>query len=105
MGEVLLLSLTASLNPTLVAVTTGMLLLPKPTRLMGGYLAGAMLTSITLGLAIVFSLSSSSTTNTTQNLLSPAVDIALGALALAAAFVLHTGRQERLVERRRKHKE
>ena len=106
MGEVVLLSLTASLNPTLLATTTLMLLLPKPSRLMLGYLLGATLTSVTLGLVIVFSLSgSSSTTNTTQSTLSPAVDIALGALALALAFVLQTGRHEPLVRRRRARKE
>ena len=88
MGQVILLSLTASLNPTLVAATTVMLLLDRPAKLMLGYLVGACLTSITLGLVIVFSLSNSSATNTTQNTLSPAVDIGLGAIALAAAFVL-----------------
>ena len=96
MGQVILLSLTASLNPTLVAATTVMPLLEKPARLMLGYLLGAYMTSITLGLVIVFSLSNSSTTNTTQNTISPAVDIALGAIALAVAFVLYTGRHERL---------
>lgn len=101
MGQVLLLSLTASLNPTLVAATTVMLLLPSPAKLMGGYLLGAMLTSVTLGLVIVFSLSNSSASNTTQNTLSPAVDIALGGLALLVAWTLWTGRHERLAERRR----
>jgi hypothetical protein len=104
MGEVVLLSVTASLNPTLVAATTVMLLLDKPVRLMLGYLLGAYMTSITLGLVIVFSLSNSSAANTTQNTISPAVDIALGAIALAVAFVLHTGRYERLRERRRERK-
>jgi Sap, sulfolipid-1-addressing protein len=104
MGEVILLSLTASLNPTLVAATTVMLLLPKPSRLMLGYLVGAYLTSITLGLVIVFSLSSSSATNTTKRTISPAVDIALGALALVAAYVLYTGRHDRFRERRRARK-
>lgn len=104
MSEVILLSLTASLNPTLVAATTVMLLLDKPARLMGGYLLGAYLASITLGLVIVFSLSNSSATNTTENTISPAVDIALGAIALAIAFVLYTGRAERLRQRRRERK-
>jgi hypothetical protein len=104
MSQVILLSLTASLNPTLVAATTVMLLLDHPTKLMLGYLLGAYLTSITLGLVIVFSLSNSSTTNTTKHTLSPAVDIALGAIALAIAFVLYTGRHERLKERRRERK-
>jgi hypothetical protein len=103
-NEVILLSLTASLNPTLVAATTVMLLLDKPARLMLGYLLGAYVTSITIGLVIVFSLSNSSTTNTTQNTLSPAADIGLGAICLAIAFVLHTGRHERLRERRQARK-
>lgn len=100
MSEVILLALTASLNPTLVAATTVMLLLEKPARLMLGYLLGAYLTSITLGLIIVFSLTDSSAANTTQSTISPAVDIGLGAIALAIAFVIHTGRHERLRERR-----
>jgi hypothetical protein len=104
MSQVILLSLTASLNPTLVAATTVMLLLDKPARLMGGYLLGAYMTSITLGLVIVFSLSNSGTSNTTENTLSPAVDIGLGAVALAVAFVLHTGRVERMRERRQARK-
>src|SRR4051795_9638720 len=104
MDQVVLLSLTASLNPTLVAATTVMLLLPSPAKMMGGYLLGACMTSITLGLVIVFSLSSSSATSTTRNTLSPAVDIGLGAVALAVAFVLYTGRAERLRERRRARK-
>jgi Sap, sulfolipid-1-addressing protein len=104
MSQVILLSLTASLNPTLVAATTVMLLLDKPAKLMAGYLLGAYITSITLGLVIVFSLTNSSTANTTENTLSPAVDIGLGAIALAVAFVLYSGRYDRLQERRRERK-
>jgi len=104
MSQVILLSLTASLNPTLVAATTVMLLLESPKKLMLGYLLGAYMTSITLGLVIVFSLSNSSASNTTENTISPAVDIGLGTIALAAAFVLYTGRAERLRERRRERK-
>ncbi len=48
MSQVILLSLTASLNPTLVAATTVMLLLPSPKKLMLGYLLGAYMTSITI---------------------------------------------------------
>ncbi len=103
-GQVILLSLTASLNPTLVAATTVMLLLPSPAKLMGGYLLGALMTSITLGLVIVFSLSNSSAKNTTENTVSPGVDIALGALALVVAWVLWRGHHERLKERRRARK-
>jgi hypothetical protein len=100
MGQVILLSLTASLNPTLVGATTVMLLLDRPVKLMAGYLLGAYMTSITLGLVIVFSLSNSSAVSTTENTISPSVDIALGAILLAVAFVLYTGRAERMRARR-----
>jgi hypothetical protein len=100
LGQVILLSLTAALNPTLLAAATAMLLLPNPRRLMLGYLLGAYLTSITLGLVIVFSLSSSSAASTTENTLSPAADIALGALALAAAWSVWSGRHERRREQK-----
>lgn len=104
MGEVILLSLTASANPTLVAATTLMLLLDRPSRLMFGYLLGATLTSVTLGLIIVFSLSSSGTTSTTQRTLSPAADVVLGAIALLLAYFIHSGRNQQLAERRRERK-
>lgn len=100
MGEVIVLSLTASLNPTLVGATTVMLLLDRPTKLMLGYLCGAMMTSITLGLIIVFALPESSTTSTTKDTISPGVDIGLGAILLAIAFVFYTGRMDRLRQRR-----
>jgi len=105
MGEVVLLSLTSAFNPTLIAVTTLMLLLPNPKRLMLGYWFGAMLTSITLGLLIVFSLENSGVVSTTQQTISPLADIVLGGLTLIIAGVLATGRDERYRERRAKKKE
>jgi hypothetical protein len=104
MAQVALLSLTASLNPTLLAATTVMLLLPSPAKLMLGYLLGALTISITLGLVIVFSLNGSGATKTTQHVLSPAADIALGGIALVIAYILYTGRHERLAQRRRERR-
>jgi hypothetical protein len=90
MGQVALLSLTAALNPTLIAASTAMMLLDNPVRLMVGYLIGALTTSVTIGLVILFTLSSSSAVSTTKRTLSPSADIALGALALMLAYVLST---------------
>ena len=53
---ILLSAVLATLNPSLLAAVTVMLLLPNPKRLMLGYLLGAYTTSIAAGLAIVFSL-------------------------------------------------
>src|SRR4051812_22365563 len=81
-----------------------MLLLPKPSRLMLGYWLGAMMTSVTAGLVIVFALGGSGAVSTTRHTLSPAADLALGALALAVAAALATGRDRRLAERRARRK-
>jgi Sap, sulfolipid-1-addressing protein len=100
MGEVVLLSLVSAFNPTLIAVTTVMLLLPEPGRLMLGYWLGAMVTSITLGLLIVFSLHGSSTVRTTKKTLSPLADIVLGGLTLVLALALARHGNKRVTERR-----
>jgi hypothetical protein len=105
MGNVFLLALAAALNPTLVAASTLMMLLPNPKRLMLGYLLGALMTSITLGLIIVFSLQNSSAVSTTKKTLSPIATLALGVIFLAGAFVLGTGRHSARSERRRARKQ
>src|SRR6516165_10541053 len=99
--DVFLLSLTAMFNPSLLAAVTVMLLMPNPKRLMAGYLLGAYLTSITLGLLIVFSLHGSSTESTSKHTISPVEDLVVGLLLLALAWVLRTGRDQPLQERRR----
>jgi hypothetical protein len=104
MGSVLFFAFTAALNPTLLAATTVILLLPNPKRLLIGYLLGAYMTSITLGLLIVFSWEGSSGVSTAQNTLSPAEDYVFGAIALVIAFVLATGRDQGVSERRRRRK-
>lgn len=104
MGDVFFLAFLAALYPTLLAATTAMLLLPHPKRLLIGYLFGAAMTSVTLGLVIVFTLRHSGLVHTTQATLGPGADIALGLLALTIAFVLGSGRDQRVVERRRERK-
>jgi hypothetical protein len=96
MGEIFLLSLTAAFNPTLLAAVTIMLVLPSPKRLLLGYLVGATITSVTIGLLIVFTLGgSSSGTSTAKHSVDPVWDLVLGLLILAIAFVVGTGRDTR----------
>ncbi len=95
MGQVFVFSLTAALNPSLLAAVTLMLALEKPKRLLSGYLAGAMLTSVTCGLLLVFALPSSSTSSTSKHSVNPALNIALGALLLVVVIVVATGRDQR----------
>jgi hypothetical protein len=99
-GRVFLFALTAALNPTLLTATTVMLLLPNPKRLMLGYLAGALTTGIVVGIAIVEWLSGSGAVSETKHTVAPGIDLALGLLALIAAFVIRSGRSERARARR-----
>jgi hypothetical protein len=100
-------ALTAALNPTLLAATTVMLLLDHPKRLLIGYLLGALFTSMTLGLLIVFTLDGSA--STAQHTLSPTMDLTFGAILLVLAFLIRPGREPketgRLAERRRRKEE
>ena len=101
---IFLLSLVVMFTPTLLAAVTIMMLLPNPKRLMLGYLLGAYTTSIPQVMLVVFSLQDTGSANTAQAM-GPWEDLALGALALLIAFVLGTGRDEPLQERRRQRKE
>ena len=104
MGSVFAFALSSVFNPTLVAASTLMMLLPNPVRLMLGYLAGALMTSITLGIVIVMALDSSSATSTTENTIAPSMTIALGAIALVLALVLSKGwGTERRAQRHRRN--
>jgi hypothetical protein len=102
--DVFLLGLVAMFNPTLLASVTVMLLLPRPKRLMLGYLLGAYATSITAGLLIVFSLHGSSAQSTSTHTIGPIEDIVVGTLCLSVAWVLRTGRDRPFEERRRRKK-
>lgn len=97
---VLFSAVWATLNPTLLAATTVMLLLPNPKRLMLGYLLGAYTSSIVSGLVIVYTLHGSNVVKNSNNLLSPTGDIAAGAMALIGAFILATDRDASLRRRR-----
>jgi energy-converting hydrogenase Eha subunit C len=103
-GFVFFSALAATINPSLLAATGVMLMLPHPKRLMMGYLLGAYTTSIAAGLVIVFSLHGSSAVKTSTHLLSPGAKIAVGAAALLVAFVLATGRDARLRSWRQRRK-
>lgn len=105
LGSIFLLALMAMCNPTLLAAVTLMMLLPRTKELMLGYLLGAYLASISLGMLIVFSLHGSGSVETARRTLSPGEDLVLGALAVIVGLVLRSGRDERLRERRRRRRE
>lgn len=96
------LSLTAMLNPTLLAAVTVMMLLPAPKRLMLGYLLGSYLTSISAGLLIAFSFHGSGSVESARTTFTPAEDLVFGAIAIIIGLVLRSSFGE---ERRQRKKE
>jgi hypothetical protein len=105
LGGIFLLAIAAMFTPVLLAAVTVMMLLPETKKLMLGYLLGAYLTSISLGMLIVFSLQGRESVNTARTTLTPAEDLVFGFLLLVVAVVLRTGRYDQLRERRHRRKE
>lgn len=104
MVDIFLLSLVAAANMTLLAAVTVMLFLPSPKRLLLGYLAGALLVSLTVGFVIVFVVHDASATSTAQHSVSPSMDVALGLIFLIVAYVLGSGGDQKLKQRRKRAK-
>ena len=99
MGELVLFALLSAVYPTLIAATTVMLLLPRAEELMFGFWLGAMITGVTCGLVIVFSLHNSSVVKTARRHVSPALDLAIAAVLVLAVIALEKGEDQRLRER------
>lgn len=100
--SIIVLALSAMLNPTLLAAVTLMMVLQDTKRLMLGYLLGSYLTSISVGLLIAFSFHGSSGVSTARTTLTPAEDLVFGAIALIVGLVLRSNFGE---ERRQRKKE
>lgn len=108
MGDVFsifLLSLLAMFNPTLLAAVTIMMLLPEPRKLISGYLLGAYLSSIGVGLAIALTLHGDSGVESSRRTLSPIEDLVIGAILTIVGWVLLSGRATEIKARRRRRKE
>jgi hypothetical protein len=105
-GKLFILAIAAAVYPTLLAIVIIVLGRPQPVRLLGAFLAGAMLVSVTVGLVILFALKDSGAVDTSSHRsVSPAVDVAVGLISLAVAVGLATGRDKPFAERRRARKE
>jgi len=88
LAEVLLLALASMVWPTLLAVVLVLLVSPRPVRLLSFFLAASLLTTVVIGVLIVFALRDSSLITDREHTFSPAFDLVAGAAALLFAFVL-----------------
>jgi hypothetical protein len=99
--NVLILAVASAVSPSILAVVIVVLSRPNPRRLLLAYLVGGMLTSITVGIAVVSSLSGLDVLAGSSPIADPLVNFTVGALALIVAYALATDRDARFEERRR----
>jgi hypothetical protein len=99
--SLLLLAFEAAIYPTLLAAVVILLSTERPARLIAAYLAGGMLISVGLGIAIVELLGGTDLVESQSSLLSWTGDLVIGGLVLLLAVALAVHADERWRERRR----
>ena len=102
LGEYLLLAVGSIFWPVLLAIVVLALRTPHPVRLLSAFLAGGLLTTITIGVALVFWLEGTAFVSRSGHTAAAGVDIALGCLSLLAAYVVQGVRLRRYRRRRRR---
>ena len=86
--EIFLLAVGSMFWPALLAVDVVALKSARPISILGGFLAGGLVTTVTVGCAIVFSLEHTSLFTTSRHTTNAVVSIVIGAAALVAAFFI-----------------
>ena len=88
MNELLVLAIASAFWPILLVVVIISLRASHPILLLVSFLAGGLLTTMAVGLVVIYALQGSSLTGASQATFDPAVLIVVGMLALLAAVVL-----------------
>lgn len=86
--EILLLAVASAFWPTLILVVVVALRLEHPIRILVFFVAGALLTTISIGLAIVFTLSGTTVASGSNRSVSAGIYLVAGLASLLAAGVL-----------------
>jgi hypothetical protein len=94
-GNVVVLGLSAAINPILVGVVLVTLASPRPKALLGAYLAGGMTFSVGFGIGAVSLASGTGAVTPSTSTTNGLADLVLGLFLLAVAVWFATGRAER----------
>jgi Sap-like sulfolipid-1-addressing protein len=86
--EIFLLAVGSMFWPVLLAVDVVALKSDRPITILGGFLAGGLVATVSVGCAIVFSLESTSLFTTAKHTTNAVVSIVIGVAALVAAFFI-----------------
>ena len=92
--ELLVLAIASMFWPTLILIVVVALRLQNPVKILFWFLAGGLLTTVTVGIAVVFALQGSSLVSGSSPSIDPVVYITMGLLSLLAAYVLHRRRAQ-----------
>jgi hypothetical protein len=74
--------------PTLIVIVVLALRVSNPVKILFWFLAGGLLTTVTVGIAVVFALQGASFLNGSTPTIDPVVDIAIGLVSIVGAGVL-----------------
>jgi thiol:disulfide interchange protein len=86
--ELLVLALASTFWPTLILIVVLALRLDRPVKILVWFLIGGLLTTVSVGIAVVFALQDASFMTGSHPPADSAVDIVAGLLSLLAAFAL-----------------
>ena len=92
LAEIFLLALASMVWPALIAVVVVALASRQPVKLLSAFLVASLLTTISIGLVIVFVLRGSSLLSGSRHTFGPIVDLVAGLVALLAGWFLRRGR-------------
>ena len=86
--EIVLLAVASMFWPTLITIVVLALRVPQPVRILAWFLFGGLLTTITIGLILVFALQDTSFVSGSSRSINPVLNIAAGLFALGSALYL-----------------
>ena len=92
-AEILLLAVASAFWPTLIVIVVLALQVGHPVKILRWFLAGGLLTTVTIGVAIVFALEGSSFVSGLSPPGDPALDFVAGGLSLLAAYVVRRSKR------------
>jgi len=88
LSEIFLLAVGSMFWPVLLAVDVVALRSDRPLTILGGFLAGGLVATVSVGCLIVFSLEQTAVFTTSRHTTNAVVSIVIGAAALVAAFLI-----------------
>src|SRR5205809_5825531 len=74
--------------PTLIVIVVLALRVSHPVKILFWFLVGGLLTTVSVGIAVVFALQGASFMSGSKPTIDPVVDLTIGLLSLLAAFAL-----------------